>query len=75
MFDTTIIKFPDFSESDTERPVLSHRVNDGKSMRPKGIKICHLNIDGLMDHLDQLQIFTEKNFTVMKLDHGKFKSV
>ena len=28
-------------------------------MRLKGIKICHLNIYRLMDHLSQLRIFTE----------------
>ena len=38
---------------------MSHRVNDSEHVRPKGIKICHLNIDRLMDHLDQLQIFSE----------------
>ena len=52
-------EFSDFSQSDAERHTLSHRVNDGEHARPKDIKICDLNIDRLMDHLDQLRIFTE----------------
>ena len=59
MFDPTMTEFSDFSDSDAERHILSHRVNDNEHVRPKGIKICHLNIDRLMDHLDQLRIFTE----------------
>ena len=59
MFDPTMTEFSDFSESDAERHILSHRVNDSEHVRPKGIKICHLNIDRLMDHLDQLWIFAE----------------
>ena len=59
MFDSTMTEFSDFSESDAERHSLSHRVNDSEHVRPKGIKICHLNIDSLMDYLDQLRIFTE----------------
>ena len=59
MFDLIMTEFSDFSESDAERHILSHRVNDSEHVRPKGIKICHLNIDRLMDHLDQLRIFTE----------------
>ena len=59
MFDPTMTEFSDFSDSDAERHILSHRVDDSEHVRPKGIKICHLNIDRLMDHLDQLRIFTE----------------
>ena len=59
MFDPTMTEFSDFSESDAERHILSHRVNDSEYVRPKGIKICRLNIDRLMNHLDQLRIFTE----------------
>ena len=43
-------EFSDLSESDAERHILSHRVNDSEHVRPKGIKICYLNIDRLMDH-------------------------
>ena len=59
MFDPTMTEFPDFSESDAEQHILSHMVNDSEHVRPKGIKICHLNINRLIDHLDQLRIFTE----------------
>ena len=59
MFDPTMTEFSNFSESNAERHILSHRVNDSEHVRPKGIKICHLNIDRLMDHLDRLRIFTE----------------
>ena len=59
MFDPTMTEFSDFSESDGERHILRHRVNDSEHVRPKGIKICHLNIYRLMDHLSQLRIFTE----------------
>ena len=30
-------EFSDFSESDAERHILSHRVNDSEHVRPKGI--------------------------------------
>ena len=38
MFHTAIIEFPDFSESDTERHILSYSVNDSERVRPKGIE-------------------------------------
>ena len=57
MFDPTMTGFPDYSEFDAKQHTLSHRVNGSEHVRPKDIKVCHLSIDRLMDHLDQLRIF------------------